>query len=110
MAREAGGPASTFSLKIAGAIPETEAETCIAPDFVPALYEVLAKPNESVVAVGGDNVPPAPPSENVTRMPEMPFPAESLTFTFSGFGNVVVTCADWLLPEEIATTAGEPAS
>jgi hypothetical protein len=67
---------------------------------------VLAIPEEFVVAVGAENVPPTPPSEKLTWIPSSGLPARSLTLTFSGRGNWVVTGVSCLFPEEIDSVAG----
>jgi len=67
---------------------------------------VLAIPEEFVVAVGAENVPPTPPSEKLTWIPAIPMPAEFLTLAFKGSDNGEVTAAFCEFPDEIANAAG----
>src|SRR5580692_1726262 len=106
MFKIATGPASTVSLKTTGVNPATDAVISTTPDFVPVVYEVVALPAESVVAVGEDNIPPAPPSEKLTWIPAIPLPNESLTLTLNGRDRAVVTTAFCAFPETIDNFAG----
>jgi hypothetical protein len=57
-------------------------------------------PEEFVVAVGEDRVPPAPSSEKLTTTPATPLPLASFTLTFNDCGNEDVTGAFCAFPEE----------
>ena len=60
------------------------------------------------MAVGVDNVPPAPASKKLTDIPEIALPLASLILTFRGPGNSEATGSFCKFPDEIENEAALP--
>jgi hypothetical protein len=74
---------------------------------VGSVYEVEAWPFVFVTAGFGENVPPAPPSLNVTEAPDTTFPEEFFAVTTIASGRVVPTVPVCLPPEESTNVVTE---
>jgi hypothetical protein len=105
---EAMAPADAVAVKTTGAAPPVLAFTVFVPAAGPSVHVVVAWPEELVVAVGTETVPPPPSTENVTLAPATGLPAWSSTVAQRGAARVVPTAPVWPFPEVSSSVVDVP--
>ena len=98
-------PTTAFSVRVTLTLPSEAVTVIVALGTVGVVYTVEAWPLVAVVAVGGLNEPPTPPSLKVTGAPATTFPDEFFAVTTIGFGNGEPTVPVCLAPDDTTRVA-----